>query len=226
MSSFGGTVKLTGESEYKKALADISGNLKMLNSELKVVTSAYDKNDKSVENLSSQNEVLTQKMEEQQKKVTILADALAKSKEETGENSNTTKKWQLELNNAQAELNKLVKNVNDNEKAMEESADATKENAKAVDDFGENADDSGKKALALGDIIKANLISDAIKSGLQALANGIKAIGSAMGDALTSGSEYADNILTLSAQTGVSTEELQKFNAISELVDVSTEIMT
>ena len=56
MSSFGGTVKLTGESEYKKALSEISSNLKVLNSEMKVVTSQYDKNDKSVENLYSQTQ--------------------------------------------------------------------------------------------------------------------------------------------------------------------------
>ena len=48
MSSFGGTVKLTGESEYRKALKEITGNLKLLNSEMKTVTSQYDKNYKSV----------------------------------------------------------------------------------------------------------------------------------------------------------------------------------
>lgn len=226
MSSFGGTVKLTGESEYKKALADISGNLKLLNSEMKVVTSAYDKNDKSAENLSSQNEVLNKKIDEQQKKVDILADALAKAKEETGENSDTTKKWQLELNSAQAELNTLNRKVEDNKSAMQEATDSTKGEAKAVEDFGEEADKSGDKALSLGDIIKANLISDAIKGGLQALANGISAVGSAMSESLTAGAEYADNILTLSAQTGLSTDTLEKYGAVAELADVSMETFT
>lgn len=224
--AFGGTVKLTGESEYKKALADITGNLKVLNSEMKVVTSQYDRNDKSTENLTQQNDVLNKKIAEQKEKVDILSKALADAEQETGKNSSTSQKWQTELNNAQAELNKLVKNVNDNEKAMEQSADATKENAESVDKFGEEAEDSGKQALKLGDIIKANLISDAIKSGLTALANGVKAVGSAMSESLSAGAEYADNILTLSTQTGVSTENLQKYNAVAELVDVSTETMT
>ena len=57
MSSFGGTVKLTGESEYRSALKEITSNLKVLNSEMKTITSQYDKNDKSVENLSQQNDV-------------------------------------------------------------------------------------------------------------------------------------------------------------------------
>jgi phage-related protein len=109
---------------------------------------------------------------------------------------------------------------------MEQSADATEENAESVEKFGKEADESGKKALSLGDVIKANLISDAIKSGLSALASGISAVGSAMSESLTAGAEYADNILTLSTQTGVSTDNLQKFNAVAELVDVSTETMT
>ena len=57
-TSFGGTVKLTGESEYRKALSNISNNLRVLSSEMKVVTSQYDSNDRSVSNLSKQNEVL------------------------------------------------------------------------------------------------------------------------------------------------------------------------
>ena len=226
MAGFGGTVKLTGESEYKKALADITGNLKVLNSEMKVVTSQYDRNDKSTENLSQQNEVLNKKIAEQKEKVDILSKALADAEQETGKNSSTSQKWQTELNNAQAELNKLVKNVNDNEKAMEQSADATEENTESVEDFGKEAEDCGKKALSLGDIIKANLISDAIKAGLSALVDGVKAVGSAMAESLSAGAEYADNILTLSTQTGISTENLQKYNAVAELVDVSTETMT
>ncbi len=316
--SFGGTVKLTGESEYKKALGEITGNLKLLGSEMKVVTSQYDKNDKSVESLSSQNEVLTKQIGEQEKKVGILRAALEKSKEETGENSETTKKWQMELNNAQADLNKLNRSLGDNKKAladaekteskttsglkgfaktllecgagsknlgdeikgglskkldtlkdgfgenvtkvkdfasgvgtivgdmkqmgvvagisvaalklfkeeMDETGKETEETADDVEDVGEEAEETGEKALKLGDIIKANLISDAIKGGISALADGVKAVGSAMGEALTAGAAYADTFLTLSAQTGLSTDTLEKYNAVAELADVSVETFT
>lgn len=226
MSSFGGTVKLSGESEYRKALSEITSNLKVLSSEMKTVTSQYDKNDTSVENLSSQNEILNKKIKEQENAVNILKDALAKSKEETGENSDKTKDWQIKLNNAQAELNKLNKEVADNTSKMDDAVKQTKEEADAIEDFGNEAEESGEKSLKLGDIIKANLISDAIKGGLQALANGFKAIGGAMAESLTAGAAYADNILTLSAQTGLSTDTLEKYNAVAELTDVSMDTLT
>ena len=58
------------------------------------------------------------------------------------------------------------------------------------------------------------------------MADGIKAVGSAMGACLTDGAAYADNLLTLSAQTGLSTDTLEKYNAVAELTDVSLDTLT
>ena len=189
MSSFGGTVKLTGESEYKKALKEISTNLRVLDSEMKAVTSAYDKNDTSAENLAAQSDVLSKKVAEQERKVALLSEALAKAQEETGESSETTKKWQIELNNAQAELNKLTRQAETNEDAIRKAKEVTFQEAEALEEVGNEAEDSGKEVLSLGDIIKANLISDAIKGGLEGIANGIKAIGAGFGQLINLGTE-------------------------------------
>lgn len=165
-SSFGGTVKLTGENEYRKALKNISNNLKVLGSEMKVVTSQYDSNDRSISNLSKQNEVLSKKLDEQKQKVSTLKQALADSKKETGENSTTTQKWQTDLNNAQAELNKLERELTNNKEE--------------ISNFGKAEEDAGEKTTRLGDIIKGNLISSAIISGIKALGSAMKQVGSSV----------------------------------------------
>ena len=156
--SFGGTVKLTGESEYQKALRGISDNLKVLGSEMKVVSSQYDKNDNSSKKLKATSEVLNKKIEEQKAKVSVLEKALADAEKETGKNSTTTKKWQMELNNAKAELN-----------------DMNKELKNQHGHFGK----LGDGALKLGDIIKANLISEGIMAGIKGLGKAIGSVGSA-----------------------------------------------
>ena len=156
--SFGGTVKLTGESEYQKALRGITDNLKVLNSEMKVVTSQYDKNDNSSQKLKATSEVLNKKIAEQESKVNVLKNALAQAERETGKNSDTTKKWQVQLNNAEAELNDMNKELKDQHG---------------------NLDKSGEKALKLGDIIKANLISEGIMAGIKGLGKAISTVGSA-----------------------------------------------
>lgn len=44
-----------GEKDFKNALADINRNFRVLGSEMKLVSSQFDKNDTSVEALSSRN---------------------------------------------------------------------------------------------------------------------------------------------------------------------------
>ena len=56
--SFGLKIGLEGEKEFKKALADINQSFKVLGSEMKLATSQFDKNDKSVEALAARNKVL------------------------------------------------------------------------------------------------------------------------------------------------------------------------
>ena len=192
--SFGGTVKLTGESEYQKALRGISDNLKVLNSEMKVVTSQYDKNDNSSQKLKATSEVLNKKIEEQKSKITVLKSALAQAEQETGKNSDTTKKWQVQLNNAEAELNDLNKELKDQHG---------------------NLDKSGEKALKLGDIIKGNLISEGIIAGVKGLGKAIGAVGSAFinvgKQAVQSYAQYEQLVGGVDTLFGESSKKVQEY---------------
>ena len=77
MSGFGGAVKLTGESEYRRALQQITQNLREVSSQMKVVSSAYDSNDKSIQALTAKEEVLNQKLSEQTNKLNVLKSQYA-----------------------------------------------------------------------------------------------------------------------------------------------------
>ena len=104
MPSFGGSVKLTGESEYKKALASINQSLKEVDSELKLVTSQYDKNDKSEKALTAQTDVLNKKYEEQAKKAKTIREAYESLSKELKKQEDNHKNLKKELD---AETNKL-----------------------------------------------------------------------------------------------------------------------
>ena len=56
--SFGGSIKLTGESEYTRALKTITSNLTVMASEMKLVSSQFGSTDKSVQAVTSRNQVL------------------------------------------------------------------------------------------------------------------------------------------------------------------------
>ena len=71
--SFGLKIGLEGEKEFKKALADINQSFKVLGSEMKLATSQFDKNDKSVEALAARNKVLRKEIDEQTTKSKLFA---------------------------------------------------------------------------------------------------------------------------------------------------------
>ncbi len=74
--NFGLKIGVEGEKEFKKALYEINQSFKVLGSEMKLVSSAFDKNEQSVESLSAKNEVLTKQIGAQKDKVETLRKAL------------------------------------------------------------------------------------------------------------------------------------------------------
>ena len=74
--NFGLKIGVEGEKEFKKALAEINQNFKVLGSEMKLVSSQFDKNDKSVDALTARNKVLNKEIDEQKNKIELLKQAL------------------------------------------------------------------------------------------------------------------------------------------------------
>lgn len=229
--NFGLKIGVEGEREFKKALSDINQSFKVLGSEMQLVTSQFDKNDKSVQALTSRNEVLNKEIDAQKEKISTLKAALDNAASSFGENDRRTQNWQIQLNKAQAELNGMEKELSGNEKALENAGDAFQETAKDSDKFGNEVQDSGKQAddaggkfEKLGSILKG--VGAAM--GTAFVAVGAAAVGAAksLSDMTVGASQYADDILTMSSVTGMSTDSLQAYQYAAELVDTSLETLT
>lgn len=104
--AFGGVIKLQGESEYRKALSNITNGLKVVGSELKKVSSLYDKNDTSVSKLKSTNEVLTNKLKLQNDALSRAKDMLKEAQSGYEKSADSVKEWQQKLEQAREELDK------------------------------------------------------------------------------------------------------------------------
>lgn len=88
--NFGLKMGLEGEREFKKSLADINNSFKVLGSEMKLVDSQFDKNDKSTEALTAHSEVLNKEIDSQKQKIETLRSALTNAAESFGENDRRT----------------------------------------------------------------------------------------------------------------------------------------
>lgn len=153
--NIGPKIGVDGEAEYRKQMANIIQQAKTLASEMKSVTSAFDKNDKSEQKVTAQTEVLTKQIELQKQKVQELAQMYQKSAEKLGETDTSTLKYKQNLNEATAVLNNMER----------ELASLSDE----VDETGDSLENAGDKATTFGDVLKANVLSQAVIKGFEKL---------------------------------------------------------
>jgi len=100
--NFGLKIGIEGEKEFKNALRDINQSFKVLGSEMKLATSQFDKQDKSIEAVTARNQVLSKEIDAQKDKISTLEKALQNASDSFGENDKRTQAWVIQLNNAKA----------------------------------------------------------------------------------------------------------------------------
>ena len=184
--NFGLKIGLEGEKEFKKALSEINQSFKVLGSEMKVVSSQFDKNDNSVQALTARNQVLNKEIETQKQKIETLRAALANSAESFGENDRRTQNWQIQLNNATAALNDMERELDRNNTALDEAeremddvADSADDMSEEIDDAGDAADKSSGKFDKFGSVLKgigAAMGAVAVAAGAAAVSLGKEVI--------------------------------------------------
>lgn len=175
-SSFGGAIKLTGEGEYRKALRDITSNLREVSSELKLTNTQFASGDKTVKETKTAYTNMNNTVQQQKEKINTLRTALAEAEKQYGSNNEKVKNFKTQLNNAE---NQLIQMEN-----------ATNKSNKELKNMKSGFDDAGQGALKFGDLLKANVLGDFITSGLKTVAGAVKQLGSVF---LTVGKEALDS---------------------------------
>ena len=228
---FGLKIGLEGEKEFKKSIAEINQQFKVLGSEMKLVTAQFDKNDNSVEALTARQGALTKEIDAQKSKIETLRAALANAQESFGENDRRTQAWQIQLNNAEAALISMQKELDDNtaaldraEKGMDDAGDSADEMADDVEDAADESDEAKSSFEGLGSVCKAT--AAAMAAAFAAVSAAAIAGAKALVEMTTAGAAYADTVLTESTVTGIATDKLQEYMYAAELVDVSTDTLT
>jgi len=117
-NSIGPRIVIEGEQAFKKSISEINESYKTLKTEMKSVTSEFDKNDKSQKALSAQNEVLAKQIDLQKRKIEETTTMVEKSTAEYGKNAKSTQELQRSLNLTTADMNKLESQLDSNNKSI------------------------------------------------------------------------------------------------------------
>lgn len=168
--NIGPKIGIDGEKEFRQNLNSISQQLKTLGTEMKAVTSAFDANDKSQENLANQSQVLTEQLSLQEKRIEEIQKALDHARANYDENSNEVQRWQQAMNNAVTELNKTRSQLSKVQSEMDGTEDSTKDLTDALNDVG-GASEKASGGLSSMTVAMGNLISSGIQAAASAVAD-------------------------------------------------------
>ncbi len=166
--NIGPKIGVDGEAEYRRQINQIIQQSKTLESQMKLVASQFTAATSAEERNAKTASVLSKQIDVQRERVKLLAEQTGKAAAKYGESDEKTQKWQQALNEATATLNKMQGDLRNASSGVEE--------------LGDDMRDGSEKALSFGDVLKANVASDFIVSGIKAMASAIKEATAALVD--------------------------------------------
>lgn len=208
----GPKIGIDGEAQFRKQLNDINQALKTMGAEQKAVASAFQDEADAEKKMAAQKDVLNRQIEAQREKLSLLEKGLRESAAMYGEADSKTQKWQQAVHEATAQLNNMNGQLNGMDGTIEDTADAL--------------GDAEEATSGWADVMKGQLLADAVKAGLSKVYDLVKNIGGAMWDASKAGAAYADDVLTMATVSGMNVEQLQEYKYMADLVDVSVDTIT
>ena len=227
--------KIDGEKEYKQAITNINSEMKVLKSEMRLVSERYAENAESTDALTAKGGVLEKQIERQKEKIKTYEAALKKAKEATDINDKAVNEWQTSLNNANRELISMERELKNNKTAIQTTTQEIQEYEEVQQEVNEGSTALGGALDGLAEKFGIDLpggISGAlgplgdINLGFAGLAGVAATAASKMIEVAKETMNYVDELNTRSAISGIATNTLQEFDFISDLVDVSVERLT
>lgn len=198
----------------------LSAALKEINKE----SAAISKELKDVEKLLKLDPGNTELLAQKQELLAKQADLAAKRVEAVSQAQEQVNKMVAggEIDKGSEEYRKFERQVASAETSLKQAEDAQKEftdqkNAEKLEKLKAGFE-------AFGDAVRITV--EAVAAVGAAVVAGVAQGAKAIADATTEAAVYADDIATLSTQTGIATDTLQAYKYTSELVDVSLDTLT
>lgn len=208
----GPKIGIDGEAAFRRSIQEISQSLKTMDAEGKALAATMNDEADAEKKNAAQKELLARQIQAQRAGLEQLKKGLEDSTAAYGANDVKTQKWQKAVYDATADLAK-----------MEHELDST---GGEVDELGDEMQETEQDTKSWADVLKGNLLSDVIKSGFNMLKNAVKEAGQAIKEAFTNAAAFADEMNTLSMETGLATETLQEYKYMEDLLDVSLDTIS
>lgn len=204
-------LSVEGESEFKRQMGDVNSHLKTLKSEMTLVTAEFKGQANTLDALTAKDKVLREQLDQQREKMRALEQAVKEAAEAYGEQDKRTDGYKQSLNAAKTAVANLTRELEDNDKHLDEARKSADGCATSIDEFGKEVKQAEDDTSSFGDVLRANLTSEAIISGVKALASAVGSIAASAKESIMAAAELGDTIDKTSQRVGLSAEEYQKW---------------
>ena len=218
----------SGIKEYTKALEQINDDTRVLDSEMEKLRAGYKDQTDSAEYLTKSNELLNKELQTQREKISTIRDAIDAATEAYGKQSKQVKDLTVQLNQAETEEIKIKQAIEENNQALENQGNVMNTLADSVtglaDSLGIKLPPGADRAL---DAMRS--FSNGSVAAIGLIGAAIAAVDKAMKALTENAVKYAaeaDEILTKSAVTGLSTTLIQELQYAESMIDVSVDTIT
>lgn len=215
-------------SQFSGGVTEVNRKMGLLDAEFKMAQQQAKNYGNETDVLGLKQDYLGQKIALQQQKV----DAAKKAFEDAAQSQNASSK----------ELDNLQRRVLNETTALERMRGELQTANQAQEELNDSQADANEKTKTFGDEIRglANTLGLSVNPAVEALAKKFDGVTAGVGNAIigigaiiggfvkcsVEAAEFADNLLTLSSTSGIATDELQRLDYASKLVDVSVDTMT
>lgn len=234
MPKVGAQMVLEGEQEFRQAIKEIDAGLKVNYAQMGLAAQQAKTMSDAQAALRAKSEALANTIQSQKDKIDILTQRVEYAAKEYGEADTRTMSYKASLIKAQTSLEKMQQTQDEYNRELEQTVNEQ-------ETLQQSTEQTGQKVLSLGDVVKGlcQTFGIDLPPALQSAVDGLENINASAAAAVTvcggltaklagmtiETSKTADNLLTLSAQTGLTTDQLQEFEYASELIDVSTDTL-
>lgn len=162
------------------------------------LTKAHEDSVKATGKDSEERQKLNAQLEEAKEAHAKATNAVKKQEDAIAKNT-------VKLNESKAALTEQNTALKNTEEELTNAEKKWTVFGQEIKTAGSNMDEAGNKTISLGDVIKANLISSAIISGVKELANGIKELAKG---AISVGMDFESGMSQVAATMGMTTQEI------------------
>lgn len=212
------TIELNGDTTgLNKALKGVDTQLKTTKTSLKDVEKLLKLDPDNVELLEQKQKLLNDAIKATTERLDTLKDALNNDLPPDQYDA-----LQREIIATQQELDTFQDQLADATQGEEELGAGADDAADDVNTLGQETSDTAEDTEDANEgwTMAKQVLADLVSKGIDLAVSAFKELAQTMKDAVVGSGEFADEILTLAIQTGLSTDTLQEFAYMADLVDV------